>query len=215
MVTPYDRQAPHAGYTLEPSKPLAFGKPRKLVTFVASRKNQVSIGCESLLEADFCIHLEYQAAIAAYQSQPFTICFTGSKTRYTPDFLATLVDGDQVVYEVKSCAGARNRRWQSRRALLEQLFSRNGLRFECVEERQFCHPVQMQNLRTLYHLGYNGSLANVPYMLRLLREQTQKTVSIRFLLKQGVPQADITCALFHQRLHCNLQRPLNLLSPVW
>ena len=215
MVTPYDRQAPQAGYTLKPSKPLVFGKPCKLVTFVASRKNQVSIGCETLLEADFCIHLEYQPAIASYQSQPFTICFSESKTRYTPDFLATLVDGDQIVYEVKSCAGARNRRWQTRRAVLEQLFSRNGLRFECVEERQFCQPVQIHNLRTLYQLGFNGNLASVPSMLRLLNAQPQRSASISFLMKQGISQADITCALFHQRLHCNLQRPLNLLSRVW
>ncbi|WP_256204597.1 MULTISPECIES: Tn7 transposase TnsA N-terminal domain-containing protein [unclassified Pseudomonas] len=215
MVTPYDLNAPHSGYTLEMPKPLRFGRSRKLVTFVASRKNQVSIGCETLLEADFCIHLEYQSAVAAYQSQPFTIRFSKSKTRYTPDFLATLVDGNQVVYEVKSDAGARNRNWQIRRAVLEQLFSQNDLRFECVEQCQFDHPVQIHNLRMLYHLGYDGNLARVPYMLRLLQEQPEKCASIAFLLKHGVSQADLTCALFNQQLHCHLHRPLNLLSWVW
>ncbi|MFJ4256831.1 transposase [Pseudomonas monteilii] len=215
MVNPYDWHVLHAGYALEPSKVLKFGKPRKLETFVASRKNGNSIGCESLLEADFCIYLEYQPAIAAYLSQPFTICFSGSRTRYTPDFMATLVDGSQVIYEVKSDAGARNRRWGIRRAVLEQLFSLNNLRFECVEEHQFCHPIQIQNLRTLYHLGYHGSLTRVPYILRLLSKEAQKSTSIAFFLNHGISQADMACALFHQHLHCDLQRPINLMSRVW
>lgn len=206
---------PQSGYTLERPKPLVSGRHRKLVTFVASRKNNVSIGCETLLEADFCIHLEYRAAIINYQSQPFTIRFTGTSIRYTPDFLATLVDGSQVAYEVKSCAGGRDSKWQARRGMLEELFSRNGLVFEYVEENQFCQPVIMQNLRTLYHYGYGGKLARVPHILRLLRQQPQQSAPLETLLELGVSQADLTCALFHQRLFCNLLRPINTRSQVW
>jgi len=215
MRPSYYLREPQSGYTLEPAKPVVSGRPRKLVTFVASRKNNVSIGCETLLEANFCIHLEYRAAIINYQSQPFTIRFAESSLRYTPDFLATLVDGSQVAYEVKSCAGDRDSKWRVRRGVLEELFSRNGLMFEYVEESQFCQPIMMQNLHCLYHHGYAGNLARVPHILRLLRQQPGQSAPLETLLELGVPQADLTCALFHQRLFCNLLRPVNLRSRVW
>jgi len=204
-----------ADYRLVPAKAITSGRHRKLVTFVASRKNGVSIGCESLLEADFCIHLEYLPNVMTYQAQPFTITFAESSLRYTPDFLATLADGSQVVWEVKSDAGGRDLRWQNRRAAIQALFSRNGINFEYVEQHQFHDPITMHNLHVLYHHGYCGRLSRAPALQKLLQRQPHQSDSLANLIELGVSQADLACAIFHRQVFCDLKSPLNRHSQVW
>jgi hypothetical protein len=203
------------GYTLGPARPLVSGRHGKLVTFFASQKNAASMGCESLLEADYCMYLEYLPSIIRYQAQPFTVYFRAPALRYTPDFFATLDDGRQVLYEIKSTCGGRDPRWQHRRARLEELLGINGLDFEYVEEHQFRHPILLTNLRTLYHFGFNGTPSRVPSIIRLLRQQPNQQATINQLICLGALQKDVTFALFHQFLRCDLWHPLDLRSKVW
>jgi len=203
------------GYTLGPARPVVCGRHGKLVTFFASQKNDAPMGCESLLEADYCVYLEYLPSIISYQAQPYTVYFRDPALRYTPDFMATLDDGRQVLYEIKSNSGGRDLRWQQRRARVEELLGINGLNFEYVEEHQFRHPVLLDNLRTLYHFGFNGIASNVPSIIRLLRKQPDQHAMIGQLIQLGARQEDVTFALFHQFLRCNLQAPLDLRSKVW
>lgn len=203
------------GYTLGPARPVVCGRHGKLVTFFASQKNDAPMGCESLLEADYCVYLEYLPSIISYKAQPYTVYFRDPALRYTPDFMATLDDGRQVLYEIKSNSGGRDLRWQQRRARIEELLGINGLNFEYVEEHQFRHPILLDNLRTLYHFGFNGIASHVLSIIRLLRKQPDQHATIGQLIQLGARQEDVTFALFHQFLRCNLQLPLDLRSKVW
>jgi hypothetical protein len=58
---------------------------------------------ESLLECD-CLHLlNYSPYVSAIQEQPFGIDYllNGKNHRYTPDFCVTLIDGSNILIEVK------------------------------------------------------------------------------------------------------------------
>ncbi|QQX57097.1 TnsA endonuclease N-terminal domain-containing protein [Pseudomonas chlororaphis] len=204
---------PHLTFT--PARRVVSGRYGRLVTFFASQKNNGPVGCESLLEADFCVYLEYLPSIINYQAQPFTICSQAPDLRYTPDFIATLDDGRKVLYEIKSNSAGRDPKWQERRACLEQLLGINGLNFEYVEEHQFRLPIVLDNLRTLYHFGFNGKPTGIPPIIRLLLRQPDQHATIGQLVRLGAPQEDVTFALFHQFLGCNLQHPLDLQSQVW
>jgi hypothetical protein len=208
-------RSPQPGYVFGPAKPVVSGRHGKLVTFFASQKNDAPMGCESLLEADYCLYLEYLPSVISYRAQPFTVYFRDPALRYTPDFMATLDDGREVLYEVKSNSRGRAPRWQQRRARLEELLGINGLSFEYVEEHQFRHPILLNNLRTLHHFGFNGNPCNTPSTVRLLLQQPDQHATIGQLIQLGARQEDVTFALFHQFLRCNLQHPLDLRSRVW
>lgn len=68
-----------------------------------SLKNDAVVRTMSVLEFDFCFHLEYNPDIKSFSSQPFNLsyCFNGRNCRYTPDFLVTDNDGKDFIVEVK------------------------------------------------------------------------------------------------------------------
>ncbi|HHC6550081.1 TnsA endonuclease N-terminal domain-containing protein [Vibrio parahaemolyticus] len=68
-----------------------------------SLKNDAVVRTLSILEFDFCFHLEYNADIKSFTSQPFgfNYQFNNRKCRYTPDFLATDHDDHSIFFEVK------------------------------------------------------------------------------------------------------------------
>ena len=68
-----------------------------------SLKNDAVVRTLSILEFDFCFHLEYNADIKSFASQPFGFHyqFNNRKCRYTPDFLATDHDDHSTFFEVK------------------------------------------------------------------------------------------------------------------
>jgi hypothetical protein len=56
-----------------------------------SLKNDAVVRTLSILEFDFCFHLEYNPEVHAFSSQPsgFLYQFNQRQCRYTPDFLVT------------------------------------------------------------------------------------------------------------------------------
>lgn len=68
-----------------------------------SLKNDDIVRTMSLLEFDFCFHLEYNPDIKSFSSQPqeYYYYFNNRRCRYTPDFLLTDVLGKNRLVEVK------------------------------------------------------------------------------------------------------------------
>ncbi len=68
-----------------------------------SLKNDAVVRTLSILEFDFCFHLEYNANIKSFTSQPFGFHyqFNNRKSRYTPDFLITDHNEQLTLFEVK------------------------------------------------------------------------------------------------------------------
>jgi hypothetical protein len=61
------------------------------------------VGYESVLERDHAMFLDFDPAVEAFSSQPFTLCWHDGRRqrRHTPDFFARLVDGTGVVVDVR------------------------------------------------------------------------------------------------------------------
>ena len=74
-------------------------KTKSTVTKFFSRKMNRLVMCESSLEAKFCYFLEFNDDVVSYKEQPFTINCDG--TLYTPDFLVSYFNGDEIIYEIK------------------------------------------------------------------------------------------------------------------
>lgn len=202
------------GLTLTPPRPIVSGRHARLVTFFPSQKNKGAIACESLLEASVCLLLEYLPWVAAYQAQPFTLRFSNPVLRYTPDFLAVLDSGRKVLIEVKSESGSRNPKWRQRASILEQLCGRHGFDFYCIREHHFAPPIVLDNLRYLYHRGFDSSDVSSLKVIRVLQEIEHPT-PIDYVVGKGVAQADIARALFHQCIKCNLRVPIDLRTKIW
>lgn len=68
-----------------------------------SLKNDAVVRTLSILEFDFCFHLEYNPNINSFTSQPFGFHyqFNNRKCRYTPDFLAIGHNEQSTFFEVK------------------------------------------------------------------------------------------------------------------
>src|SRR5690606_9776099 len=68
------------------------------VNFFPSLKNKAMMPCESKLERDSCLELEFNKSVIAYRVQPFTIQLSSSET-YTPDSIQLNDLGGYIVRE--------------------------------------------------------------------------------------------------------------------
>lgn len=68
-----------------------------------SLKNDAVVRTQSILEHDFCYHLEFNPDVAKFTSQPLHIfySFNGRQCRYTPDFHVEDTYGNSTFVEVK------------------------------------------------------------------------------------------------------------------
>lgn len=206
---------PSTGFDLKATKPLKRGKFGQLVTFFASKKNNASVACETLLEADFCFHLERRADIYAYRSQPFIIQLTDEGISYTPDFLARRLDGSAILFEIKNASSEQSPTWQHRRIILEQAFRDRQITFTVVGEAEIRPKVEIDNLRYLYHIGFEGDHHTDQQIENLLRAQADKYITIAELLRLGAAEQAVAHALFYRRIQADLSHPINMASAVW
>lgn len=112
--------------------------------FLPERKHTF---CESALEADSLMRLEFEQRIARVSSQPMLILFrAGSKVlRHYPDFLGVAPNGDLVVYDVKP-SGRMNDKVHDQFEETGRFCVQVGWRHEVVHED---HPVRTMNLQWL------------------------------------------------------------------
>ena len=122
-----------------------------------SLKNDAVVRTLSILEFDFCFHLEYNVDIKSFTSQPFGFHyqFNNRKCRYTPDFLATDRDDHSTFFEVKHSSQIlkpdfRDRFKEKQRVALND-FNR---RLVLVTEKQISMGPSLDNFKLLHR--YSG-----------------------------------------------------------
>jgi len=74
------------------------------IIWFPSLKNAQSMYCDSKLERDYLIHLEFDESVERYVTQPLSIAYLSERdkpTRYTPDLLIKYVDSNRIYGEVK------------------------------------------------------------------------------------------------------------------
>ncbi|HIF9199657.1 TPA: TnsA endonuclease N-terminal domain-containing protein [Photobacterium damselae] len=122
-----------------------------------SLKNDAVVRTLSVLEFDFCFHLEYNPDVKEYISQPYGYHyrFNGRKCRYTPDFLVCDQKDQSSFVEVKHSSHIlksdfRARFAEKQRTALEE----NGKRLILVTEKQIRINPIFNNLKLLHR--YSG-----------------------------------------------------------
>jgi len=128
-------------------------KSRKGITvcsFPATKPTKKTILTESLLERDFCYHLEMDDNVVAYESQPEQIryFYQGAYHNYTADFLVHLSDGTKTLYEVKDTRFLNDEVEAQLDAVCEYA-NASGYQFEIVTEKRIRARPHFTNLKHL------------------------------------------------------------------
>lgn len=128
-------------------------KSRKGITvcsFPATKPTRKTILTESLLERDFCYHLEMDDNVVAYESQPEQIryFYQGAYHTYTADFLAHLIDGTKTLYEIKDTRFL-NDEVEARLCAVADYANASGFQFEVVTEKRIRARPHFTNLKHL------------------------------------------------------------------
>ncbi len=117
-----------------------------------SLKNNSVIRTMSILEYDFCHHLEYDDDVLSFSSQPtsLTYHFNNRPCRYTPDFLVSYQSNISKLFEIKhssqlSKSKFRDRYLAKKLACSQQL----GIELVLVTEKQIRAVPYFNNLKLL------------------------------------------------------------------
>lgn len=144
---------PHAPGVWQGSRRLTKGRPGKRIVMFASRKNGCMMPCESRLEADNCLRLEFDEQVHQYRTQPFTIQMRGGLT-YTPDSVQLLRSGEVVVTEVKFSGALQNPDLRDKLQWLRDYFYARGATFSVRTEESLRQKPLLANRRFIYRASH-------------------------------------------------------------
>ncbi|AYO18478.1 hypothetical protein D0812_28630 [Vibrio owensii] len=118
-----------------------------------SRKNRAMMPCESRLEADALLSLEFDPRILKYVTQPCSITYmvNGKSTRYTPDVLVIYHDKTCKFLEIKPLNKAQKPKFIAKFLQLQDYFSSEiGHPIELILDKDVRKGEKASNMRLLY-----------------------------------------------------------------
>ena len=135
-------------------KALPKGMWSKSIHYFYSLKNQCYCWCESMLERDALLVMEFDDDIAAYKTQPISIQYKdlqGNIRRYTPDYLfKRKSDGEFGFREVKM-AEFVSENLNKKVALINRRLRRDyGSELKIITDREIRVGYTVANLKVLY-----------------------------------------------------------------
>ncbi|MBW8190953.1 Tn7 transposase TnsA N-terminal domain-containing protein [Neiella marina] len=145
-----------------------------------SLKNDAVVRTLSILEFDFCFHLEYDPEVASYQSQPdgFKYRFNNRLCRYTPDFLVEDGNSEAAFFEVKHSSQILKPDFRARFAEKQRIsLSEYGKRLILVTEKQIRLDPVIGNLKLLHrYSGLQTITALQKAVLKFVQKHQQVTL---------------------------------------
>ncbi|WP_137808047.1 hypothetical protein [Pseudomonas sp. G(2018)] len=124
--------------------------------YFPSQKNQRQIVCDSILEADYCILLEFDSKVECYNARPgaFNICVNGEAQDYTPDFITET--SESLYYtEVKANFEKLSSRVKIKLDAASHYFSSMGYSLKFADENTIRKGEILKNLKFLYLHSFN------------------------------------------------------------
>ncbi|WLI10801.1 MULTISPECIES: hypothetical protein [Pseudomonas] len=196
-----------------PAVNAAFGKH---LLFFPSRKIHGQVVCHSTLEADYCIHLEYDPAVVRYCSQPgeLELRIDGRLHRYHPDFLVETLE-EHYYTEVKVDFSQVSTLWKAKLRAAQQLLSETNSYLARADLASIRPPSRLRNLKFLYFHSFNVSADEYGGCLRLLPTLSYP-VTLRELLAHPseVRERAFYKALFDRQLSFDLNQRLTINTPI-
>ncbi|MBS7596908.1 TnsA endonuclease N-terminal domain-containing protein [Pseudomonas sp. RC2C2] len=197
-------------------KPEVCGYYGKHLVFFPSRKNHQSIICNSLVESDYCIFLEWDPKVLKYASQPgdLEVCINGRQSVYRPDFFVETRDS-QYFCEVKNDFTQISDRVKAKTMAAEKLITEMGYGMAYADRLSIRAGWKFKNLAFLYFQSFNVSAAEWVSSIDWLNTLTFP-LPCRYLLTADCPvrKRAIYLTLFKQIVHVDLSLPLNLDSLI-
>lgn len=122
---------------------------------VQSIKNAMAIECESGLERDLALVLEFSPRVASYQEQPKEFQISAEPKAFTtiPDMLVTLSNGDKRFLEAKYARSAK--KLEERHQQVEKHLKTLGYRYQVLTENDI-RPNQIVLDNCLYLNGFRS-----------------------------------------------------------
>lgn len=121
---------------------------------IPSKKLNRMVECESMLEGDIALLLEFSPGVLSYQEQPELIQYwDGEQMRaYYPDFEALLVDGSRIHLEGKSSRKLTRQRVADKYRAIATHYQNTAVQFRIVTELDCQREPLRSNLRRLNYL---------------------------------------------------------------
>ncbi|MFJ5296842.1 Tn7 transposase TnsA N-terminal domain-containing protein [Pseudomonas sp. NPDC088368] len=200
--------------TQTPSRLLKKGKYGKHITHFPSFKNKKVVVCESELEADFCVWLEYEEQVVAYAPQPgtFTFVVDDRAVRYTPDFEITYGTGEIRYAEIKPDHIAEDTGYLRKVGEFRKVCELAGYGFDLITERDIRIQPKLRNLQNLYNRMHLVTDTELGYALDSLRQPSVSASTVRSLLALTYPPSmkSIAKAVFSGLMLADLDQPFTL-----
>ncbi|MCO6690596.1 hypothetical protein [Pseudomonas asiatica] len=137
-------------------KPDKCGYYGKHLIFHPSRKTGRQEVCNSVLESDYCILLEWDKNVVNYASQPgaLEVKINGKKRRYHPDFR---VETREALYftEVKHDFETINPKRRELLLAAQQVFADLGYSLVFADTSSIRQGVKLKNIKFLYFHSFN------------------------------------------------------------
>lgn len=144
-----------------PARKLTRSAVKNIVRFPAIKSNGgKNILVESVLESDFCLHLEFGADVLTYFPQPKTFQVPDSTgfTTYTPDFEVHYHSGKRCYVEVKPLAKASSDHYQDLFERFARMLIDTQYSFVVVHETPIRQLPLLDNYQKLYRFRKRPAL---------------------------------------------------------
>ena len=139
----------------EPARKLKRSAVKNIVRFPAIKANLGrTILVESILESNYCLHLEFSKSVKSYKPQPktFKLSEKDEEITFTPDFEVELTSGER-----RSETGYYRKVFNS---FQESLIGTN-ITFKVVTEIEICREPMLSNYYKLYRYRKRSSLLDI------------------------------------------------------
>lgn len=172
---------------------------------IPSRKLDRMVECESILERDVALLLEYSPGVVSYQEQPALVKYwDGEQMRdYFPDFEAVLLDGSRIHLEGKSSRKLANPKVAAKYRAIASHYQQTSIQFRVVTELECQREPLRSNLRRLSYLRMKRMADPLPLRGEITRLLGQPSISLakaEALLGPEVTQRLLAVGF----LHCDL-----------
>lgn len=149
LITQAFNKKAHSPGVYQGARHIKWGQRGKRIVFFPSYKNALSMPCDSKLEEDHCLLLEYLPKVVRYRTQPFTLSLTDNQT-YTPDVLIEKEDGSYSVVEVKVSATLEHPEIRKKLSIVKTIFEKSNISFLVITEKEIHKKSNHENRKELY-----------------------------------------------------------------
>lgn len=172
---------------------------------IPSMKLGRMVECESILEGDVVLLLEYSPGVLSYQEQPALIHYwDGEQMRaYFPDFEVLLSDGSLVHLEIKPSKKLSKPKIAEKYRAIATHYKQTPTKFRIVTELECQREPLRSNLRRLNYLRAKLTAEVLPMQTELFRLLGKLPIALatsEIILGVDVSQRLLSLG----RLHCDL-----------